>query len=153
MKPGELAPVKVTLERAAPQASAPASAPASSPPLAPASPDVPAPRGSTQRTLAWTAAGGAALLLAGGIVSTVVAAGAASHYNGPDCGVRPSVTCAGDVSRVHTSEAFEAVGYAGAGAAALVSAILFLAAPGTKPAKTGAWCAPAGAGVACGWTY
>jgi hypothetical protein len=106
-----------------------------------------------RRTLAWVAVGGAAVFLAGGVASTLVGSSAASHYNGPECGVAPSATCASDRTTVHTAEAFEVVGYTAAGLAAGAAAYLFLTMPRSAPMgareTAGLWCAPAGLGAAC----
>jgi hypothetical protein len=112
-------------------------------------------RSSPANVLAWAAAGGSAVFLGGGVAATVIGNSAAARYNNSsECGSRPSTQCGDIPSQVHTAEAFEAVGYSLAGVAALTSAILFLKSPPrSEPRRTGAWCTPSLAGVACGYTY
>ena len=104
-----------------------------------------------RRLFAWGTAGGAALFAGGGAAATAWAASSASRYNSSACdrpGEVRSVQCSSTASAVHTAEALEVVGYAGAGVAAMTSLILFAVHPHETTRSPvafgltlgGAWC-------------
>jgi len=109
--------------------------------------------GGTQRTLAWVAAGGAVALLGGGIAATVVQAGADAYISDAANLCAAAGACAEQRDTQDTAHTLSIVGYVGAGALAVTSAVLFLTAPsGTRARATGALACglgPGTAGVAC----
>ena len=119
--------------------------------------DVTPSSGGTQRALGWAAAAGAVVFLGGGIAATVMLQGA-NEYIGDGanlCGAPGR--CVDERSTQDTAYALSIVGYAGAGALAVTSAVLLLTAPSRRqaPRAGAALCGwgPGSVGAACAFSF
>jgi len=100
---------------------------------------------STQRMLAWGSLGAAAAVLGAAVAAQIVNQVDSVHYNDdnqclvPNKGTRDE-QCGPYRWRAETARTFAYIGYAGAGAFGIASAVLFWTAPpARRPKSTGMW--------------
>jgi hypothetical protein len=109
-------------------------------PRAESPPSLPPPM-KTQRVLAWGALGGAGVMLGGALVAQLVHAQAATTYNDNTLCTAPGrwrdERCGDYRNRAETAQILANLGYIGAGALGVASAILFFVDTGGKPKTTG----------------
>jgi hypothetical protein len=110
------------------------------PPLPSSIDAVPAPpKMTTQRMLAWGALGGSVLLLGGALAAQVMHGQAATTYNDDALCAAPGQwrddRCGSYRNKAETAQIYANLGYIGAGALGVASAILFLVDTGDAKAK------------------
>lgn len=173
---GETRTETIDLEREAPPAPTPVAAPTpATPPIASAAPQpeaspttpssptaaatLPSPSG-LPRTLAWASGAGALVFAGVGIAAHVVGSDAADQWNGSTCvppnGLTRDQNCHDSYATAQTMDALRWVGFVGAGALAVTSAVLFVtSAPRTTSRTSMVSCTPTlGApGILCGGRF
>ena len=110
--------------------------------------------GSTQRVIAWVAAGGAVLAFGGAAIALGLREGEVSDHAAASCTLNdPREVCTSAQSRGDTEQTLAITGFAVGGALAVTSAVLFLTAPSRPRAATtssvNCGAGPGTLGVAC----
>jgi hypothetical protein len=115
-------------------------------------PPSPEPNG-TLRTLAWVSGAGSLVLAGVGVAGYLVGDAAAARWNSSDClpaGSTREAACGGERETAESMRAVAIAGFAGAGAFAVASAVLFAVSP-RRAARSTLACGrgPGELGVAC----